>query len=517
MDAGRAAATGPLHRAWTALERALDPLFPGGGNPLAHLGALACLLFAMLIASGVYLYVALDTSVAGAWRSIDALSRGQPLAGGLLRSLHRYCADAFVVVIVLHLAREWMLGNYTGIRRYTWLTGVPMLVLAYVSGIGGFWLNWDRLGQFSALASAEMLDALPLFASPLTRNFLDAAAIDDRLFSLLVFIHVGVPLLLLFGLWFHVQRLGRPRVWPPRLLALGFTATLVLLALASPVRSQAPADLGAVPVALAYDWILLHLHPVAYAAGAGMAWMLVGGGLIGLLLLPLRHAPGAPVAVVDAHNCNGCRRCVADCPYEAITLAPHPNGRTGRQIAVVDADRCASCGICVGACPSSTPFRGTRELVTGIDMPQWPVGALRRRLEQALARPGRGPRIVVYGCDHGADVAAVTRADVAGFSLACTGMLPPSFIEYALRAGAQGVVVATCREGACAYRLGDLWTAQRLAREREPRLRSSVPAARLRLGRAGAGDEPALLAAIDALAAGAGASPRRAAGAGAAP
>ena len=511
----RRAEQGPLRRAWIALERALDRVFPDGGNPLAHLGALACLLFAALLVSGIYLYVAFDTSVGGAWTSIDALSREQPLAGGWLRSLHRYAADAFVLVTLLHLLREWVLGRYTGFRRTTWLTGVPLLVLAYVSGIGGLWLNWDQLGQFSAIASAEMLDALPLFASPLTRNFIDAAAVDDRLFSLLVFIHIGVPLLLLFGLWFHLQRIGRPAVWPPRALALGFGASMALLALVVPVHSQAPADLGVAPATLAYDWILLHLHALAYAGSAGTAWALVAGVVLVLLLLPLRRAAApAAVALVDADNCNGCRRCVHDCPYSAITLAPHPDGRRGRQIAVVESDRCASCGICVGSCPSSTPFRSTRALATGIDMPQWPLDALRRRLEQALGQAGGARRIVVYGCDHGADVHALARDDVAAFSLACTGMLPPSFIEYALRGGAAGVVVATCREHACEFRLGARWTAQRLAREREPRLRDGVPAARLRLVQAGPGDEPALLAAVEAMAAGtATAAPSRATGA----
>ena len=104
MDARRAG-QGPLQRAWLALARALDRIFPAGGNPLAHLGALACLLFAALLVSGIYLYVAFDTSVGGAWASIDTLSRQQPLAGGWLRSLHRYAADAFVLVTLLHLLR----------------------------------------------------------------------------------------------------------------------------------------------------------------------------------------------------------------------------------------------------------------------------------------------------------------------------------------------------------------------------------------------------------------------------
>ncbi|MEI6720253.1 MAG: cytochrome b N-terminal domain-containing protein, partial [Betaproteobacteria bacterium] len=206
-----------LH-AYEAAERTFDATFGSAANPLRHLGALGFMFFWWLAISGIYLYAALDTSVDGAWRSIDALSREQWYLGGLLRSLHRYCADAFMVVTLLHLAREFLLGRHSGFRRFSWLTGVPLPLFVFACGIGGFWLTWDQLGQFSALATAEFFDWLPFFASPLTRNFLDAASVSDRLFSLFVFVHLGVPLLLLFGLWFHIQRIAHADVFPPRTL-----------------------------------------------------------------------------------------------------------------------------------------------------------------------------------------------------------------------------------------------------------------------------------------------------------
>jgi ferredoxin/coenzyme F420-reducing hydrogenase delta subunit len=484
-------------QAWSSAERRLDRWFPGGTNPLSNLGAIACLLFAILLVSGVYLFVVFDTSVSGAWLSIDTLSRQQPFPGGWLRSLHRYAADAFLLVTLLHLLREWVLGRYTRFRRITWLTGVPLLVFIYISGTGGFWLNWDLLGQYSAIASAEMFDALPLLTGSMTRNFLSVDSVADRFFSLLIFVHLGVPLLLLFGLWFHLQRITRPAVLPPRALTLGVLVTLALLAALWPVMSQAPADLTTATAELQLDWILLHLHPLAEQLSRAIAWALIGGFLLLLLALPLRRERAQPVAVVDADNCNGCRRCVADCPYAAITLEAHPNGKPGRQIAVVAAERCASCGICAGSCPSATPFRSARELTTGIDMPQQPIGALREQLEVALAGAGQG-RVVVFGCDHGADLRQIDD-QAACFSLLCIGLLPPSFVEYALRFGASGVVVSGCSQGGCAFRLGDRWTAERLAGLREPQLRASVPHERLRMVYAGRGQEWQVAVAVESL------------------
>lgn len=482
-----------------AVERAFDAAFGSAGNPLRHLGALGFMCFWWLAISGIYLYAVLDTSAEGAYRSIDTLSREQWTLGGILRSLHRYSADAFMLVALLHLAREFLLGRYNGFRRYSWLTGVPLPLFVLACAVGGFWLNWDRLGQFSALATAELIDWLPFFASPLTRNFLGAGSVSDRLFSLFVFVHLGVPLLLLFGLWFHIRRIARADVFPPRALAAGSTAALLAVALAAPVMSQAPADLAVDPGSLPLDWFLLLVHPLTYWTSAGLVWALFCSAFVFLAALPFLPRPAPPaVAKVDPDNCNGCRRCFEDCPYAAITMAPHPNGRPGRELAVVDADLCASCAICVGSCPSSTPFRGGVRLRTGIDMPQRPVDALRRSLEEGLTALKGGRKIVVVGCDHGAPVARLAGADVATLSLICSGMLPPSFVEYALRGGASGVLVTGCAGGACAFRLGTRWTEERLAGAREPHLRASVPRERLATAWLPVHDDQALAVALDA-------------------
>jgi coenzyme F420-reducing hydrogenase delta subunit len=180
-------------------------------------------------------------------------------------------------------------------------------------------------------------------------------------------------------------------------------------------------------------------------------------------------------------------------------MVPHPGGIKGRQLARVNPDFCASCGICAGSCPSSTPFRSAADLVTGIDMPQMPVGALRQDLERKISRLEGKVRIVVFGCDQGASMTCLTGNDVASFSLLCIGMLPPSFVEYALRCGADGVMVTGCRENGCAYRLGNLWAEERLAGKREPHLRANVSRDAVRIFWADRGDEAGLAAALGEL------------------
>lgn len=469
-------------------EEALDAPFGGRDNPLRHLGAMGLYLLWIVVGTGLYLYAVLDTGIDAVYSSIGYLSLEQWYLGGVLRSLHRYAADGFMLVMLLHLLREWCYGRYYGFRLYSWMTGVPLLWLAYVAGIGGYWIVWDQLAQLSATATTELLDWLPIFSEPSARNFLAPDSISDRFFTVLVFVHLGVPLLLILGLWAHVHRISHVDYLPSRRVMLATMATLVVLALLKPALSNPPANLAAVPGELGFDWFILFIHPLADISSPGFVWGLLFAATGLLFALPVLPHPRAPaVAVVDAATCTGCDRCLADCPYAAIAMEPHPL-RPGLKIAVVDADLCASCGICAGSCPSSTPFRRRETLVTGIDMPQQPVNALRQQLEAALAQLDGRTRIVVFACSRGAAAASLGTPDTAVISLICTGMLPPAFVEYALRAGADGVLLATCRTGGCDFRLGDLWTGERLFGQREPHLRGSVPASRLHLVHASAGD-----------------------------
>jgi coenzyme F420-reducing hydrogenase delta subunit/ferredoxin len=470
-----------LRSALNSIEVFVDRCFGAQANPLRHLGAMGFLLFWIVAASGIYLYAVLDTSVQGVYRSIDHLSVTQWYWGGVIRSLHRYASDAFMLVMGLHLVRELAYGRLHGFRWFSWVSGVPLLWLALLAGVGGFWIVWDQLAQFSAAAFMEWLDALGLFAQPLMRNVLTPQAVNDRLFSLLVFVHIGLPLLLLLGMWIHIQRISRPDTLARPALAFGTLAMLVMLSLAAPVRSTAPADLATEPASLNLDWWYLAPHVLMYRSSPAALWWLGAGITLVLVTLPwLPRAKRMPVAQVDAANCNGCGRCFADCPYAAITLQPRADRGRGLQLAVVDPALCASCGICAGSCPSSTPFRSTMRLTSGIDMPQLPVGRLRSLLQQRTASLSGAVKIVVFSCDHAADVHSMQQPDTAVLSLLCSGQLPPSFVEYALRHGADGVLVTGCAQCDCAFRVGNTWTEQRLHAQREPHLRSTVPAHRVR-------------------------------------
>jgi Pyruvate/2-oxoacid:ferredoxin oxidoreductase delta subunit len=87
--------------------------------------------------------------------------------------------------------------------------------------------------------------------------------------------------------------------------------------------------------------------------------------------------------LVQEDTCNGCGKCVALCPVEAMTLVsandPH---RPKRKVARVDEDRCLGCGVCVRACTKS----GSLSMLTRSKRVITPLNGTHRAVVMALER-----------------------------------------------------------------------------------------------------------------------------------
>jgi ferredoxin len=445
-------------------------------NPFYRTGALALVLLAVVLVTGIYLLF--FYRVGAPYESVVSIQE-QIWLGRWIRALHRYASDAVLVATMLHLLRMFAQGRSWGPRTLAWLSGLLMLLVIFVAGWTGYVMVWDVAGLVLAREGARLLDALPLFAEPISRTFVGEQDLPGAFFFLNLFLHVALPVGLGLLLWVHVSRVARPGLLPPTRLTLVTIGSLVALSWIWPAPMGPPADLFGVSQPAPFDafytfWLpVSQLLPAAAALGASV---LIG---VAIASVPCWTRPPArwrpQPSAVNLRLCTGCEQCYLDCPFEAIAMRP----LAGRDhlVAEVNSRLCVSCGICAGSCAPmgvGPPDRTGRDQLAEV-----------KRFLASYSPTGRD--LVIIACRNGAgglgDQPLASGLPV--LPIDCTGSLHSSVVEYLVRAGVGGVLVLSCPPRDCWHREGPKWLEQRLFHGREAELKERVDRRRVFLAYAG--------------------------------
>lgn len=461
-----------VHRAFAWLDGGLARWLPVELNPLAQAGAAANFALVVAVVSGVLMLLWYSPSVQFAYSSLAAIPGGT--AGGWVRAIHRYSSDLAMLMVLVHGARVFFAGKFSGARWLPWMSGVAMLGLVWLIGWTGYWLVWDRPAQHVALSSMRLLDALPIFGEPLGRLFLLDRTVPSLLFFVVFFLHMLLPLAIAVGLVVHLARVSRARLLPGRGLSFGLLAGLAIAASVMPAPLDAAAQMTAKAEHLTVDaWYLSPLALSLRLRASGL-WLALGSGTALAMLLPWlldrRRAPTTFQAVVNPARCHACTQCVQDCPFDAIAMVARTDGKAFPAQAYVDPARCVGCGVCAGSCDSSgivLTWFDTRVQET----------RLGREIDEALTRERPAWVALVAadipnaGCFSGT---GEWRQRLAGFevhAVPTASWVRPHFVERLLAGGVRGVLVVRDATAEASARDGGRWVEARLAGNRQPAYR----------------------------------------------
>ncbi len=350
---------------WTLrLDVAINRAYPTDFNPLYYTGGLSNLFLTVLVLSGIFLFFYYVPSLNDAYTTLQYITNEVPY-GLIIRGIHRYSADGFMIAILLHFFRNWFTERFRFSRDEPWISGMMLLVFAGFIGVTGYVLVWDQRSELLVAMTGNALGTVPLVGGWLRSMLFGGTGVTDLLLARMLYLHVGPAMVLYVLLWWHYVRIRHPKVWPPAVWTLFSLGVILLLCGLLPATSQPVASPGAAPARLAVDvFYLLPYVALKYVTPVwliALAVVLVVYGLYIPYQLPETQAEmglrdSGIAEVIDA-NCTGCELCYYDCPYDAIVMVPSPHpgvtkaAQARKLFAIVLESRCVECGICIGACP----------------------------------------------------------------------------------------------------------------------------------------------------------------------
>ena len=466
------------------LNRLFDRLYHSKYNPLYRSGTLAVGFLVVLIVTGLYL--CFFYSVSRPYASIVEIQQ-QVWLGRWIRALHRYATDGALIAAFFHFIQLLVQGKTWGPRTLAWLSGVVLIGALLLSAWSGYVMVWDVHAQLLAFSGATLFQVFPFLRDVIGSAFNGSTPVNSSFFFMNLFLHVAVPLGMFFGLWIHTARLARTVWFPEKRVFIGSIIAFSLLAILWPAPLPSQADLlqviGVVPVDIFSGFWL----PLAKSSTPIYVLLFWGAVTLFTCSIPWWWRPSKNklpgVSTVNQNTCSGCTQCVRDCPYEAITMTPRPDGR--RLLASVSPTLCVSCGICAASCDDRAigpPGRSAIEQLSACE-----------EFVQSVNFSSPSQDLIVVPCERNGRMPQklanrlAERTDVHFYPVECCGTVHSDVIETLLTRAA-GVFLLGCPARNCVNRDGLVLISERIYNKRVPFLAREIERRRIAIDSAGDGE-----------------------------
>jgi ubiquinol-cytochrome c reductase cytochrome b subunit len=254
-----------LNKRWplsAVIKLTLEEQIRGGSSFAYTLGSANIFVFVILAITGVMQLFYYVPTTDHAYDSLMYLELQVPF-GWLMHGLHYWAAQAFIVLVALHVARVFIWAAYKEPRQLTWLAGVILLLLVTAMSFTGPLLAWDQLGYWAAQVGISIAGTVPLIGDFIGRFLRGGDAMGQAALSRFFILHIAIlPSLLFLVMAIHViafRNFGSVGPWNPEksrrigwfwpnqilkdtLVAAAILAILVALSVLWPAPITGPAD-----------------------------------------------------------------------------------------------------------------------------------------------------------------------------------------------------------------------------------------------------------------------------------
>jgi quinol-cytochrome oxidoreductase complex cytochrome b subunit len=143
--------------------------------------------------------------------------------GGFIRNLHYWAAQLLLIVSAIHLLRVVFTAAYSHPRRFNYLLGLGLFILAFLLDFTGYVLRWDVNICYPLLTGTNLLKTIPGIGTFLHRLALGGGeACSTGLLRFYIWHIFGLTIIaFILMVWhaFRVRRDGGIAVPPPKLRA----------------------------------------------------------------------------------------------------------------------------------------------------------------------------------------------------------------------------------------------------------------------------------------------------------
>nr|YP_010726216.1 cytochrome b [Diprion wenshanicus]WDY84665.1 cytochrome b [Diprion wenshanicus] len=180
----------------------IDLPTPSNISYMWNFGSLLGLCLITQLISGIFLAMHYTPNINLAFDSIIHIYRNVN-NGWMMKNLHANGASMFFICLYIHIGRGIYYGSFN--LKYTWLTGVMIILLTMAAAFLGYVLPWGQMSFWGATVITNLLSAVPYWGNYLVQWLWGGFSINNATLTRFFTIHFIIPFIILMMVIIHLM------------------------------------------------------------------------------------------------------------------------------------------------------------------------------------------------------------------------------------------------------------------------------------------------------------------------